>query len=199
MTTETMPANQNDNPGEFSRQGSFVYIEKIIEGFPHYAIANNGNLISLPRAVRVNGGIRLFDKSVLEGGLSNSGYRCAVIYNTELEIKATVYHHKLVANYFICKRPSLNHVINHKDGNKQNNSATNLEWITWQENRLHAIYVLGKIPKGTRGLAHSSCLKTQEMLKVIKRLSVGGFSNREIAKELHISHTFINSVLNEKH
>ncbi|WP_334133444.1 HNH endonuclease signature motif containing protein [Atlantibacter hermannii] len=46
--------------------------------------------------------------------------------------------HRLVAEYFIGPSPSEKHVINHKDGNKQNNEATNLEWTTISGNTQHA-------------------------------------------------------------
>ena len=36
-------------------------------------------------------------------------------------------------------------IVNHIDGNKQNNDLNNLEWCTSRENTLHGIYVLKTI------------------------------------------------------
>lgn len=45
--------------------------------------------------------------------------------------------HRLVAFYFI-PNPKHYPVVNHIDGNKQNNIVTNLEWVTVGENTRHA-------------------------------------------------------------
>lgn len=50
--------------------------------------------------------------------------------------------HRLVAMAFLsCDNSNL--LVNHIDGNKQNNHLSNLEWVTAQQNAIHSAYVLG--------------------------------------------------------
>ncbi len=52
--------------------------------------------------------------------------------------------HRLVAECFIPNSNPEKNKVNHKDGNKLNNDSKNLEWVTHQENMIHASSVLGK-------------------------------------------------------
>lgn len=50
--------------------------------------------------------------------------------------------HRLVANKFVAN-PDMKPMVNHIDGNKVNNHYSNLEWVTNEENIIHARDVLG--------------------------------------------------------
>jgi hypothetical protein len=56
--------------------------------------------------------------------------------------------HRLIALLFI-DNPENKNVVNHIDGNKLNNCVSNLEWVTKQENTMHA-YKTGLIKKFVR-------------------------------------------------
>lgn len=52
------------------------------------------------------------------------------------------YVHRMVAGAFVPGyRPGSLIEVNHKDGNKDNNRADNLEWVTRSENLLHSIAI----------------------------------------------------------
>jgi hypothetical protein len=58
-------------------------------------------------------------------------------YNSRIG-KTSFRVHRIVAQTFL-PNPTNLPVVNHKDGNKLNNFIENLEWVTYQENSIHAI------------------------------------------------------------
>ena len=79
-------------------------------------------------------------RKLLRGYQLNSGYLGLKILG-----KGTTVH-ACVASAFHGARPAPKRVVNHKNGNKLDNRADNLEWITAEDNMRHARDVLRSIP-----------------------------------------------------
>lgn len=82
---------------------------------------------------------------------SNNGYMKVHLYKNN--ICANKYVHRLVAETFITNTENLP-CVNHIDGNKLNNSVSNLEWCTYSKNSYHAYKIgLKKVtPKTQRAM-----------------------------------------------
>lgn len=119
------------------------------EGF--YEVSSFGNVRSLDRRVpaKVGNGRQYWGTRLHRGKeLRPSGHR-----KHYLKIEAcvdakqhTMLVHKMVADAFLGERPD-GMEVNHIDGNKHNNVASNLEYVTKSENMAHAIST-GLVPMG---------------------------------------------------
>lgn len=107
---------------------------KYIDGFnKQYQISNLGNVRSVERKIIYSDGRTYYYKpKILKSWMCKSGY---------LEIKLKNKHympHRLVAQAFI-PNPENKREVNHKNGIKTDNRATNLNWCSPKENMKHAI------------------------------------------------------------
>lgn len=86
--------------------------------------------------VNMNGEIRhIYTDKVKSAHKNQSGYLMVNIYYNHSWHLVSV--HRIVALMFI-PNPLNKPEVNHIDGNKLNNSVSNLEWVTHQENVIHA-------------------------------------------------------------
>lgn len=93
---------------------------KPVKGFEEfYEISNKGRV----RSKRLDREMKHY--------VNNSGYACIDFTVNKVRTKNTV--HRLVALHF-CDGYKEGLHVNHKDGNKLNNDASNLEWVTVKEN-----------------------------------------------------------------
>lgn len=103
--------------------------------------------------------------------------------------------HRLVASYFVEKDENRD-FVNHKDGNKLNNSAYNLEWVTPSENMIHA-YRNGLCKVDRQRLRKSGLLGTK---KVSIRVHVPEIDTKfdsilQCSKKLRLSYDKIQSCM----
>ena len=107
--------------------------------------------------------------------LTNSGYR-----NARLLRKNTSTHryvHRLVAQAFV-ENPNGLKEVNHLDGNKANNAASNLAWVSRRDNVRHAV-VSGLMRSGERH--HNSKLNWASVIEIRRLHCVEGMSQDRIA------------------
>ncbi len=88
----------------------------------YYLIGNNGTVTNRTKTLKTY--------------VNNSGYECIKL--TALKSNKHRLIHRLVAETFI-PNPDNKPEVNHKDGNKLNNTVENLEWVTSSENKRHSL------------------------------------------------------------
>lgn len=114
----------------------------------------------------------------------SSGYLQAHLYKNGA--KKTFLVHRLVAHHFLENKKALR-CVNHVDGNKLNNSASNLQWCSYSENMQHAY---------DTGLNHKKLTKS-DIIEILNDIKLGK-SQRSIAKRFRVSSTLINKIINNK-
>lgn len=115
---------------------------KPILGFEgHYEVSNLGRVKSLPflqRYLLRNGlpAMRRTAERVIKPQRINSGYLVVNLHLDNTRVAKLV--HRLVAVNFV-DGFDVGREVNHKDGDKLNNRADNLEWTTRRGNLVHAV------------------------------------------------------------
>lgn len=103
--------------------------------------------------------------------------------------KKLIFVHRLVAEKYV---PNPNNLpqVNHKDGNKLNNNADNLEWVDNLENRTHAVKT-GLHLSGEKATNHKLDWEKVEFIR--SHLEI---SSTELARKFGVSRGTINDVKN---
>jgi hypothetical protein len=139
-----------------------------VQDWPEYEVSDDGQ-------VRRNG-------RILSQGTTRNGYKRV---NVSVQgIGKTLSVHRLVAHAFAENPGGLNEV-NHIDGDKTNNVASNLEWSTRSGNLLHAYATGLKSPR--RGPAVWSSVLNELQTRVVIRCIQIGLPSAYIARAFSVS------------
>lgn len=116
-----------------------VEIWKDIEGFTGYQVSNLGIVRSLDRTKTVinHKGTweHEFKGTVMKQQTDKYGYSRVMLHADSQQKNCKI--HRLVAMAFL-PNPENKGTVNHKDGDKLNNTVDNLEWNTQAEQNIHA-------------------------------------------------------------
>ena len=175
---------------------------KSVNGYEeYYSVTKNGGVYSHYR--------NRFRKAFK----SQHGYLMVGLSKDGIQTKKSV--HRLVAEVFIPNPdPASKKQINHRDGDKENNSKDNLEWCSSKENIQHALnnglidrkriikwgQKWGKI-NGNKylHLAHEKTRKfNKEQIKNIRNKYQEGKTQKEIAKIYGATISCISLIINKK-
>lgn len=105
------------------------------EGF--YKISNTGKIRSVDHKRKCFDSFYVMKGRELIPSFGSSGYLQVGL--SKLGKTKIFMIHRLVAKVFVENNDSKNNIaVNHIDGNKTNNYASNLEWVTYSENQKHA-------------------------------------------------------------
>ena len=138
------------------------YFDNLPKGFKrpdnHYEIVNE------------DGVVLRFNRKPVPKFISKAGYyKCTSFFINKVNGKRSVYSsfHRLVAMTFIPNPDNLD-TVNHKDGVKLNNKASNLEWMSLEDNASHAWETGLKI--SMKGENHGMSKLKQKDVNLIREL-----------------------------
>lgn len=151
-----------------------------VPGLELYRVDVNGNVFSYRKA-----SVRR-----LKPGLGSNGYMTVSLYGKSYCV------HKLMQMAFFSNELRL--VINHKDGNKQNNHLDNLEELTWGQNNSHAMRTGLRRCAGLKGEQIGTSILTGEQVIEIRRRISAGHTDTAIASEYGVNRSTISHIRVQK-
>lgn len=167
--------------------------ERFIKGVRAFNLNENDGVVIHDKYIVFSTGdiFNLYGKKMI-GHIDRCGYHEVILNGKQYRV------HRLVAETFI-PNPENKPCVNHKDGNKKNNKANNLEWCTYSENTVHA-YQTG-LEKRMCGEQHHSHKLTEKDVKYVKQVYIKRdkeFGAVALAKRFNVDRTTIHDIIRGK-
>lgn len=154
---------------------------RAVPGLAGYEVDARGNVYSTHRGV---------ERRRLRPGLASNGYLTVSLHRKSYTV------HSIVRAAFLPGGDGL--VINHKDGNKQNNRLENLELVTSSENNRHAFTHGLRKAHTMRGEQITTSVLTDSQVRSIRAALANGDSCASIGRAFGVSRTTISKIKNLK-
>ncbi len=166
-------------------------IWKDIKGFENkYQISSLGNVKSIDRYDSLG---RFKPSKLRTISIEKDGYSYITLVGNKSKSKS-FFIHRLVAQAFLPLPKTKDLQINHIDGNKNNNSIDNLEWVTAQENVIHAL----KTGLRCSGEDHYWAKLTNAQVLEIPNLLNLGYTQKKISKLYNVSYSTIKNICQKR-
>ena len=131
-----------------------------------------------------------FTGKILKACPRNGYLSVTICYNS---IKRRLNIHRLVAEHFVFNPdPSTKIQVNHIDGDKSNNCAWNLEWVTRSENQQHALKTGLKVP--LRGVKCPWAKHTEKTIRKICKMLKKNHKIKDICKKLKVNRELVSEI-----
>lgn len=160
----------------------------------YYQVSTDGGVRSVDRVV-VRGHVRqpLRGKLLRPSRNKKTGYLTVGLYKNG--VTTYFYVHRLVAEAFI-PNPDRLPEVNHKNLDKSDNRASNLEWKTHSGNKMHAIENGVVFGRPLRGEEAGNAKLTWEKVRAIRRkYATGGYTQKTLADAYGVSQPTIGYVV----
>jgi hypothetical protein len=159
-------------------------IIKLPDDLPGYAISNKGRVFTY----KYRKGLLIELKSTIN---SRGYFRVRLSINQEYKSHTI---HRLVATYFVPKLSDDLKLVRHLDGDKTNNSSSNLAWGTHSENAYDSIRH-GTFAKGSK---NGNAKLNEQQVSEIKSLLILGVGVNELGRKFNVNNRTISGINKEK-
>ena len=144
-----------------------------------YEVSNTGKVRSIERMVSFGKNMRTSPSKILRANDNGHGYKYVDMTNGSLKVRE--YIHRLVAKTFIAN-DDYGLEVNHIDGDKSNNNASNLEWVSADQNKEHAY--LNSLMNGK-----ATDISYTQANMIIDLVKTGNYTNGDICEAFKISNS----------
>lgn len=160
---------------------------EVIPGFPGYGVNDQGKVFS--RVIRFHPGE--YSQTWHERKTDTVKGYLRVTLTAEDGTRHRIAVHRLVAQAFIGNIPE-GWEVNHRDFNRANNAAENLEIVTSSGNKIHSSNH-GRAPRAT-GQRNGQAKLNMEQVAEIRRRREAGETQAAIAKDFNLSQGMVSRI-----